>query len=143
MDLARFESRKHADDGVEFPLRNTVTGEEVTGRDGKPVTFCVGHWDGPRIRAAVTARRKERTEERKKETNKAAEVDPNQAERDACDDLASMTTGWSDNFDLDGQPCAFSHDTAAAIYYRFPEILEQMGRNAQDRANFLLGLAKI
>lgn len=141
MDLAQFESKKHADEGVDFPLFNIVTGEKALGRDGKPITFRLGHIDGSRIRSAVNARRKARDEERK-----AADPKPDVTEegriRDACDDVATMTVGWSDNFDLDGQPCKFSQATCAAVYFRFPEIFEQMARNAGDRVNFMLGLVK-
>lgn len=140
MDLSIFESKKHADDGVDFPLVNTVTGEKVIGKDKKPVTFRVGHMDSARLRAAVNAKRRQREEAQKNAAPRAADVDDRV--HDACEDIATMTTGWSDNFDLDGQPCAFSQEKAADVYYRFPEIFEQMARNAADRANFLLGLAK-
>lgn len=141
MDLARFESKKHADEGVDFPLVNTVTGEKAIGRDGKPITFRVGHIDGSRVRAAVNARRKARDAEKTAADSKAEPADDDRI-RDACDDVATMTMGWSDNFDLDGQPCTFSQSACSAIYFRFPEIFEQMARNAGDRVNFMLGLAK-
>lgn len=139
-DLTQFESIKYADEGVNFPLVHPLIGP-VIGGDGKPVTFRIGHMDSARIRAAVNAKRKKREDDRAAVSTTEPLPDIDRV-KDACDDLSTLTIGWSDNFVLGGEPCPFSQEAASSIYYRFPEIMEQMARGAGERANFMLGLAK-
>lgn len=144
MDLAQFETRKHADDGVDFPFIDIRTGEKVVGDDGNPITFRLGCLDGPRIRAAVYARRKERGDAKKSAAEEAAPSadDELQREREAAEDLATQTLGCSNNFKFRGQPFEFSQAAVADLYFSIPVLLVQMSENARGRANFFLEPAK-
>jgi hypothetical protein len=139
-DLSHFETRKYADEGVDFQLVSPKTGP-VIGSDGKPVTFRIGGIDSPRIKAAVRERREARAKDRADAFNRG-ETPAFDPEQDAIEDLTIMTLGWSDNFSLDGKPCPFSKDAVRDIYTRFPSILEQMADKAGGRVNFMLASSK-
>lgn len=139
-DIGKFESRKYADEGVDFQLVNPKTGSGVADDQGKPVTIKLGGADSPRIKSAVRDRQKKRREaaEALSPDTPAPEYDWKMREDDMVEDLTTLTLGWSDNLELDGAPYLFTPENAAALYRRFPEIAEQMTAKVTSRVNFML-----
>jgi hypothetical protein len=138
-DIGRFESRKFADEGVDFQIVHPVSGP-VVDDDKKPVTIKLGGADSPRIKSAVRdrqAKRRAATEALPPDTP-TPEYDWKAREDDMIEDLVTLTKGWSDNLELDGAPYPFSQENALALYRRFPELAEQMTAKASNRVNFML-----
>ncbi len=128
-DIGRFESKKFAEEGVDFQLDN-----------GLPVTIKLGGADSARIKAAVRERQKRRRDEAERLPAGVAapEYDWKMREDDMIEDLVTLTFGWSQNLEMDGQTYQFSKENAEKLYRRFPEIAEQMTAKASNRINFML-----
>jgi len=141
-DLGKIETRKYADEGKYFPILHPVTGEPVLDDNKKPVEILISGADASRIKNAVEERQRTRRAAVEAAANKPADQRPDYngwqtREKDMIDDLVLLTEGWTDNLELDGKPLLFSKENAAILYQRFPEIAEQMTRNATNRINFM------
>lgn len=139
-DIGSFESRKYADEGVDFQIIHPLTGP-VVDDNGQPVTIRLGGADSARIKNAVRERQAKRREESEKATPPQV-YDWQTREADMVEDLATLTLGWSANLELDGASYPFSFDNAVALYRRFPEIAEQMTAKASQRVNFMRASSK-
>jgi hypothetical protein len=138
-DIGRLETKKFAEQGVDFPILHPGTLLPITDGDGNPVTIRIGGADSTRIKTAV----RERQALRRAENDKLPPGTPlpeytwEMREKDTIEDLVTLTFGWSDNLELDGQPFPFSSENALILYTRFPEIAEQMTAKATSRINFM------
>jgi hypothetical protein len=137
-DLGKIETKKHAEEGVDFPLMNAAR-ELIVDDDGKPLTIKMGGADSVRIKNVVRDRQRRRREELDALPPGTPEPEYTweQRETEMIEDLVVLTHGWSDNIELDGQPFPFSKENAEILYRRFPEIAEQMTVRASARVNFM------
>lgn len=143
-DLAAIEMRKFAEEGVYFPILHAVTREPVVDDKGEQLKIRISGSDASRIKTAVEQREAARRAAEAVEKPGAAIVSTGwqQREQDLIDDLVLLTEGWTENFELDGQPFPFTKENAAVLYTRFPEIAEQMTQRATSRLNFMPTSAK-
>jgi len=133
IDLARFGTRTSADAGFDLTLKSTDTGEPVPGcvlrilgRDSRVYQQALNE-QSDRFRELAaqgkTLTREERT---------TAEVEL----------AAALVVGWPENWDLNGEPLAYSNANAVKLLHECPAIREQIEEAASKRANFLPGSAK-
>lgn len=134
-DLGKMEIRKHSEEGVDFQLEHPMDGP-ITDDDGKPITINLSGADSSRIKAAVRERAKLR------QAQAPVEYDDQMREDENIEDLVTLTNGWSDNWEMDGQPFHFSKDNAAVFYRRFPDIAAWATGKVTNRINFMRGWSK-
>jgi hypothetical protein len=144
-DLSAIESRKQAETGKFFPLKNPATGEPLLDEEGKPLEIKISGVDASRIKNAVEQRNKSRRQALA--GTKPGDEPPDfntweTKEKDLIDDLVTLTVDWTPNISLDGEPLPFSKENALKLYTRFPEIAEQMTLMATNRVNFMPASSK-
>lgn len=123
-DLAKLDTAKVAEEGVELHVAHPTTGEDLgivitlIGTDSK--TFR----DISKSRATASLKKKTR------------EIDLDQNESDAVELLAKCTKGWT-GITENGKEVAFSYDNAVQLYTKYLWLREQIDRFMADRSNFL------
>lgn len=123
-DLAKLDTAKVAEEGVELRVAHPTTGEDLgivitlIGTDSK--TFR----DISKSRATASLKKKTR------------EIDLDQNESDAVELLAKCTKGWT-GITENGKEVAFSYDNAVQLYTKYLWLREQIDRFMADRSNFL------
>lgn len=119
MDIANFIPTK---DTVVIELKNPSTGEVMTNPDGKPmaVTMYLPHSKVYKdVRHEQTNRRIARSQQKKKQTVTAQEI-----EAETIELLVETTAGWDITY-KDEKP-AFTKDLAREIYNVAPFITDQI-----------------
>lgn len=133
MDFNQFDTATLADKGAPIkildPSRNTMIGD-----DGEPVIFYIKGQDSSTFISHMN-----RVEAEVSRQDGKTERTPEQREEDGNSLLAAMTTGWSDNWTLDGEKLSFSETNAKRFYAdrRFRFVREQINRAIMDRRHFL------
>lgn len=130
IDLSSLDTVAGANAGVDVQLRHPATGDDLG------ITIHVLGRDSDTFKAVETRQLTQRMERVRRSGRNTNAFTPEQANEDAIELLASSTTGWSDNFVVDGKPMPFSVAAAEQIYARFPWIREQVDQAVGDRANF-------
>lgn len=132
IDLSALDTRKGADGGFDLQLKHPGTGETLAG-------WVV------RVRGYDSAAYQEILREhqrRRLERSRAKRITVEELEAESLEAAAVLLVGWPDNFNLDGQPFAWSEANARTLLGRFPWIREQVETGAADRGNFLPRSAK-
>lgn len=127
MNLRKFEYRRVAEEGVDVPLLDPVTGES-TGMKVK-----LRGRDAPTLKALELEQRRRRLEQLARDGLERA--DPQQRDEEELEMITAATVGW-DGLELDGEPVAFSAEKARWFYTEFPCFLEQARLAIIKRANF-------
>jgi len=132
IDLSALDTRKGAEAGFELQLKHPVTGEILAGW-----LLKIRGYDAPAYQEVLREHQRRRLE---RSRNKRITVEELEAE--SLEAAAVLVMGWPDQFNLEGQPFAWSEANARALLGRFPWIREQVETGAADRGNFLPGSAK-
>jgi len=124
MDLSKLNTVKAADKPQEMKLKNPFTDETLKGDDDKPITISVLGFHSTTARNILTMQRR-----RKKKGE-----DPD--DQDSTELLAALTTGWSSNFEFNGEKPKFSKKKAEELYTSEEWIALQVTRFAAELGNF-------
>lgn len=122
MDLSKLNTRNAADKPAEMRLKNPYTGETIKGDDDKPVTFSLLGFQSSTARNLMTAQKRRKGEQDQDELG--AEL------------LATITTGWSNNFEIDGEKPKYSKKAAEKLYLGQEWIALQCTRFAAELGNY-------
>jgi hypothetical protein len=139
-DIGKMEIRKFSESGIDFQVEHPMDGPIFDDKK-KALTINLSGADSSRIKAAVRERQKKQ-QAQVEETKKPIEYDDQMREDENIEDLVTLTNGWSDNWELDGQPFPFSKDNAAKLYRRFPDIAAWATSKVTTRINFMQGWSK-
>lgn len=122
MDLNRFNTTVASDIEQTLELINPYTGQVILDENDQPLELYLYGMQSTAARNALADR------ERKSGKNKTPTLE--QSRRIGAEFLAAITAGWSDNFELDGEPLKYSRQNAIKLY------MEQdwIGRQAMDFA---------
>ena len=135
MDLAKFDTRKTASEGVAMVVRHPQTDEPlVDEKSGRPVTITLLGEDSDVYKQVSHRSSDERLKKRVKKGR--IEIRTAEIERDALEVLVACTKDW-DGIVLDGQGLEFTPDNARKLYTRIPFVRDQAAEFINDRANFL------
>src|ERR1035437_9721067 len=108
-DLGLIETRKHAEEGVFFPILHPKTGEPLKDDDGNEIKIRISGADASRIKTAVEERQAaQKALAADAKPGEVVEYNWQMREQDIIDDLVLLTEGWTDNVELDGKPLPFS-----------------------------------
>lgn len=129
MDLSTLDTTSAAETGATLIVRHPVTGEDLKGEDGNPMTLTLLGADSGAFKRAVSDSMK---------SNKGRkDLSIADAERSTVDMLARVTTGMSDNWTWDKEPFPFSKENIKRLYTERPWMREQVDAFIADRSNFL------
>lgn len=134
MDLARYDTKALADEGVVMYVRHPGTGEPLLDKDDAPVTITLAGVDSDRFRDVVRSQTKRRLN-----GGSAAGAPKPDAEAEAIELLVKCTLAWSGIGLGSDRELECTPENVRAIYSdpRVPWLRQQVDRFIADRANFL------
>jgi hypothetical protein len=129
MDLARFDTKTRAGEGVEIELTDLRTGK------GSGVFVRMMGMDADEFDEVFVQRQRQMAA--MTENNAGRDLTRAQMVQVTVDLLAACTLGWR-GLDTGGVPYEFNAANARRLYTDYPAIREQVNTAVADRTNFLL-----
>lgn len=124
----------NTDDAQPMTLTHPVTGDDITDKDGKPITIMLhGHDSG--IYKSVERKNNQRVTQHVQRTRDFSAA-AGMSESNDITLLVAVTVGWSAPLCIDGQDLQFSAENARRAYEKAPWIKEQVWGFVHSRVNF-------
>lgn len=140
-DLGEVDTKTRSEEGVAMTIRK-LDGTELT-RDGKPVQIFLRGPDSEAYLAGQQAQvRKRLSRAADRGSLKAADIDLDEADRDALELMVSCTVKWDGVKTPDGKPIDCTPDNVRALYQNYPLIREQVDVFITNRAHFIAAPSK-
>lgn len=128
MDLNDLDLATRAEAGATMEARHPITDEVLKGADDKPMTLTLLGADSPTFKRAMSDVQQALSGRKK--------VSTAEAERQAVNALARVTTGWSDNWTWSGEPFPYSPENCRKLYAERPWLRGQVDEFIADRSSF-------
>ena len=124
MDLNRFDTRQKASAGVTVPLE--IDGETRYGDDDQPITFTIKGMADEAVHALILKSRK------------AEQRTPKEVIEDDLKLARAAVTGWSGNFEVEGEKLPFARENIAKVFAN-PTVRRAVLAKVFDESVFMNG----
>jgi hypothetical protein len=121
MDLSKLNTQKAANQSADVVLVNPFNGEVLKDSKGGKVVINVMGFQSEAARNKIASQKRVKHADQEKQ---GAEL------------LATLTTGWTDNIELDGKKLDYSFDNAVMLYEREDWVARQVLDVATNIANY-------
>lgn len=121
MDLSKLNTQKAANQSAEVVLVNPFNGEVLKDSKGGKIVINVMGFQSEAARNKIASQKRAKHADQEKQ---GAEL------------LATLTTGWTDNIELDGKKLDYSFDNAVMLYEREDWVARQVLDVATNIANY-------
>lgn len=133
LDLAKLDTRKAANKGVQMNLLSPLDGSELRDKNGNPFYLIVLGADSDAYRA-LRQQQQDKVFQNPRLRNLG--VSSNLLEQQVKDRVAAAIIGFSDNLVLNGKRLEYSEESVRELL-EFSWVLDQAFQFIEDRANFL------